>query len=111
MTRKQKKAPNWYTADFETTTDPDNCHVWAWSVCDENLNKEFGTNIAEFLQLCAKLAPCKIWFHNLRFDAQFIVSWLLRNGYKYDPDKRENTFNCLVNDTNQIYSLEIIYKI
>ena len=111
MTRKQKKPTNWYTADFETTTDPDNCHVWAWSVCDENLNKEFGTNIAEFLQLCAKLAPCKIWFHNLRFDAQFIVSWLLRNGYKYDPDKRENTFNCLVNDTNQIYSLEIIYKI
>lgn len=23
-----------FTADFETTTDPKDCRVWAWGVCE-----------------------------------------------------------------------------
>ena len=101
----------WYTADFETTTEPENCHVWLWSICDTDLKQRQGNSVHTFLQQCFKLAPCSIWFHNLRFDSQFIVSYLLLNGYKYSRDKEPLTFNCLVNSTNQIYSLEIIKKV
>ena len=30
-----------YTADFETTTDLEDCRVWAWALCNENNTDEF----------------------------------------------------------------------
>ena len=40
-----------YTADFETTTDPEDCRVWAWCICDtDNIERvEFGTDIESFI--------------------------------------------------------------
>ena len=40
-----------YTADFETTTDENDCRVWAWAILSLD-EKEYytGTSIANFME-------------------------------------------------------------
>ena len=103
-----------YTADFETTVDVNDCRVWAWSICniDDVNDIYYGTDISGFLNKCNELANCDLYFHNLRFDSQFIIWYLLKSGYKFV--KKEDTcsmsFNTLINGDNKIYEMEICFK-
>lgn len=104
-----------YTADFETTPDPNDCRVWAWSICNiDNVNDiYYGTEISTFMQKCKELANCDIYFHNLRFDSQFIIWFLLRSGYSVvedDKNMKTMSFSTLINGDNQIYKMEICFQ-
>lgn len=105
---------NKYSADFETTTDANDCRVWAWSICNINDVKDiyYGDTIVTFFQKASDLAPCELYFHNLRFDSQFIIYYLLTLGYKYNSgdSPSEMTFSTVINGSNQIYKLEIVLK-
>ena len=91
-----------FVADLESTTKENDCRVWAYAVCDiDNIdNVKIGTTMDEFIKWCSiKGENHKIFFHNLKWDGDFIVSWLLRNGYKHtsDPyDRGSKTFNTLI---------------
>lgn len=110
-----KKPSKQYTADFETTTDPNDCRVWAWSVCsiDDKYNKAYGCRIDEFINYISQLGNVTIYFHNLKFDSQFIISFLLGAGYKWtSQDKKTSlSFNTLINEMNIIYALEIVFSV
>jgi hypothetical protein len=104
-----------YMADFETTTDLDDCRVWASCLYDIATNEccHLSNNIDSFMSYCFTLARGSvIYFHNLKFDGNFIVSWLLRNGYNYDDDPRKpQTFRTIITDTGQWYDIEVTYKV
>lgn len=108
-----------YVADFETTTDPNNCYVWAYAVRevskfdDESKETIIGTSIDDFMKWCENAGNDKVFFHNLKFDGQFILYWLFKNGYKHvteKKDKKTKTFTTLISDKGMWYSLEIIFK-
>ena len=104
-----------YVADFETTTKPDNCHVWAYGICkvEDSSNVIIGTNIHDFMKWCESEKNHKIYFHNLKFDAQFIVYWLFQNGFKHVTDKADvesKTFTTLISDMGLYYSVEVYFK-
>ena len=107
----------YYSCDFETTTNKSDCRVWAFGACNiYNLNDfYYGLSIEDFIEWC-KLLPdntTKLYFHNLKFDGEFIISWLLRNGYKCIKNTNEldgKSFSVLVNDKGQFYSLNINFK-
>lgn len=107
-----------FTADFETTTDPEDCRVWAYALCEigDPDNFIYGNSIDDFLEFCAnKKENYKIWFHNLRFDGEFIL-WHLINvmGFEFVPDKKErksNSFTTLISDMGQWYSIEIYFEV
>lgn len=75
----------WYFADFETdTTQTDSTFVWAWGLAS-TLNDDFdwGTSIHSFLLQLQKLPDKSIvWFHNLKFDGQFIMEYCLTRSYE-----------------------------
>lgn len=106
-----------FTADFETTTDEKDCRVWAYALCNIDKPDEFyyGNNFEDFIDFCSN--PTKnytLYFHNLKFDGSFIISWLLHNGFEYiedRKDKRDNTFTTLITDMGQFYSIEIYFKV
>lgn len=106
-----------FTADFETNVDKDNCGVWAYSICEIGNPDNFiyGTKIEDFINFCAnKKENYKIWFHNLKFDGEYIFSYLLNNGYECIKDKKERrdkTFTCLINEMGQFYSIEIYFEV
>lgn len=81
-----------YIADFETTTQVDDCRVWAWCICsvDNPDFCKFGNDIASFMNWCERSATCNIYFHNLAFDGAFIMDYLERNGWKWIADRKES---------------------
>ena len=74
-----------YAADFETTVNPEHTDVWAWGLAPvgETEKIEYGTNIDTFIQrLKQEKDDVTVYFHNLKFDGEFIIYWLLHNGYE-----------------------------
>lgn len=104
-----------FTADFETTVDENDCRVWAYAICEiGNLeNFIYGNSIDDFMNWCEKEKNHKIYFHNLKFDGQFILAWLFRNGYEFVDDKKDaydHSFSTLITDMGQFFSIEIYFK-
>ena len=98
-------------ADFETTTDPEDCRVWAWAVCftDDIEHTFFGTDIDSFLLFCAKQGYARYHFHNLAFDGRFIVDRLLRLGYTHTTERvpEKGEFTTLVSNKGKFYQIKI----
>ena len=104
-----------YTADFETTTDQDDCRVWAWGVCEigNEYKFEYGNDIDGFIEYLKKSKNSTFYFHNLKFDSQFLLCWLFENGYKHvieTKDEDTKTFSTLISDKGQFYSIKIIFE-
>ena len=108
MARKEERI---FTADFETTADPDDCRVWAYAICplDDIENVMYGTSIDEFIFDIDDLAPCKIYFHNLAFDVVFILDYILHAGMEWTDARTpgEHQFTTLISDMNQVYSVTL----
>ena len=105
-----------FTADFETTTDVDDCRVWAWAACEIGNfdNFKYGNSIDDFLHFCAGRENYTLYFHNLKFDASFIIWYLLDNGFEYIKDikdRHDKSFTCLINEMGAFYSMEIYFKV
>lgn len=105
-----------FTADFETTTDENDCRVWAYAISEiGNVEHfEYGNSIEGFLDWCYKNAGCEIFFHNLKFDGQFIIDYLLKSGFDWieNPSDRDTgTFTTLITDMGQFYSLTIYFRV
>lgn len=104
-----------YTADFETTTDPEDCRVWAYAVCDVN-NTDFvlyGNSIDGFIEWLEAAANCHVYFHNLGFDGAFLFDWLERNGWRWVDDARnvtDFTYTTLISDMNMVYCITLYFN-
>lgn len=113
VTRSKKTRKN-YSADFETTTDPADCRVWAWGVADifEDDDVEFGNNIDSFMERISE-ENSNCYFHNLKFDGGFIIYWLLTHGYEYIDNSDTGipgTFKALISDMGQFYSVAVFWE-
>lgn len=102
-----------FTADFETTTNPDDCRIWATGICsiDDKLDFCYGNNIEYFLWHASKHKNATYYFHNLKFDGEFIINHLFRNGFTYLTNRRyltPHSFTTLISDKGQFYSMEIM---
>ena len=104
-----------FVADFETTTNPDDCRVWAYAICEvgNSENVIVGTTIDEFMAWCRDSKENHtILFHNLKFDGQFIMYYLFHNGFTHTVspyEKASNTFNTLISDKGLYYQIEVIF--
>lgn len=111
-----KTALKW-SADFETTTDKNDCRVWAYSLSNIENPEEFkyGNSLDGFMEWCAD--PKKnyqLYFFNLKFDGAFIISWLLKHGFTRLTDRKERadkTFTTLITDMGQFYCIEIYFEV
>lgn len=98
-------------ADFETTVDPNDCRVWASCAVDIDALEvaHVGTSIDSFMEyLQGQNTVC--YFHNLKFDGEFILHWLFSHGFKYSDSGNDKTFECLITDDGLFYSITVIFK-
>ena len=100
-----------YAADFETTADEADCRVWAYAICDvyEPESVRYGTSMDEFIYELDRLAPCKMYFHNLAFDVVFIFDYILNAGMEWVDERTPGPgqFTTLISDSNEVYSLDL----
>lgn len=99
-----------YTADFETTTDINDCRVWAWGICSiDTYDFIYGNTIESFIEELKRYDKATFYFHNLKFDAEFIIYYLLTHGFTWTPGRKLKTkeFKTLISDMGQFYSMEV----
>ena len=91
-----KRVSKKFTADFETSTptwyDIDGyARVWAWAISEIGNpdNFMYGNNIDDFMKFCSGRSNYVMLFHNLKFDGQYIIDWLFRNGFSHIKTKEE----------------------
>lgn len=107
-------------ADFETTTDPEDCRVWACGAVDiDRLEVAYiGNDLHRFIEWLSDKST-KVYWHNLRFDGEFVLSYLLSHGYKWESGKddrgnrtplKAKHFRTLITDDGLFYSIEICFK-
>ena len=99
-----------YVADFETTTNENDCRVWGYGLNRIASNEfSFGKTIDDFFAEIFTGENKIIYFHNLKFDGEFILYYLLRNNYTHTKEKKlyNNEFNTLITDQGVFYSMQI----
>lgn len=100
-----------YAADFETTTTHEDCRVWAWGIAsiDDPEGMEWGKTVEEFVWRASE-HNSTIYFHNLKFDAHFIIDFLLNNGYEHAASSRymeRFQFTTLISDMGKFFSMTV----
>ena len=108
MSRKRKNEV--WSCDFETTTDPNDCRVWAWGASNvfDIETKHYGNTMQSFIDWISNKNK-KLYFHNLAFDGEFIVSWLLSNGFTYTDKPKTKTFKTIISKQGLWYCIEIYW--
>lgn len=109
-------------ADFETINDENDCRVWLFNVENIETGESFSNVFIEDFFNFLKYNPGTYYFHNLKFDGGFLLSYLLINNYKWCKgtyfDKKSKqwcsewepyTFNTLISDNNIFYTIEICF--
>jgi hypothetical protein len=106
-----------FSADFETTTTLDDCRVWAWGICEVSKNPceyHMGNDINGFMKWCFEQKnPC-LYFHNAKFDTDFIINWLFRNGFEWVESTKgmlDGQFTTLISDDGKFYTMHICSEI
>ena len=106
-----------FTADFETCTWlKEETYVWAYAICeiDNPDNIIIGNNIDDFITWCSDGKNPTCYFHNLKFDGEFILYWLFKNEFthiKDKKDKKDKTFTTLISDMGMFYTIEVYFKV
>lgn len=103
-----------YCADFETTSNAQyevegetKVYLWKLMGVDSDTDR-LGIDMASFMGTIQELGNSTIYFHNLSFDGEFILWWLLEQEFEYsellDKDK---TFNSIIDETGSIYCIKV----
>lgn len=102
-----------YTADFETTTISP-ASVWAWGICDIDSpeNIIIDETIDSFFEWCKSSGNSTLYFHNLKFDGNFILHYLLTHGFTWKQDKKlcsKNDFTTIISDDGKFYQIVVYF--
>lgn len=106
-----------WSADFETTTDPNDCRVWAYSLSNIEEPEKFlyGNSLDSFMEWCANPKEnYTLFYFNLKFDSAFILDWLFRNDFEYindSKDRKDQTFTTLITDLGQFFCIDIYFHV
>ena len=100
-----------YAGDFETITDPSDVRVWGACLVDIDTSETafIGNSIESFFDFLSDRNTV-VYFHNLKFDGEFILSYLLRNGYAYSDSHESGTFETLITDDGIFYSITVYFE-
>lgn len=105
----------YYMADFETTVYEGQTYTEVWAAAVVKLwddKVEILHSFPEFLDyMCDKKTNIICYFHNIKFDGNFILDYLLRNGYKWnrvaEGKMLNKQFKCAISDRGPWYSITV----
>lgn len=126
MTNEMQDTMHYFCADFETNTTKQGIienPVWLWAFAPvgatEEKHVQVGNSVESFLQRCFYVTASRyhettVFFHNLKFDGNFIVPQLILDGFEYRlkiPKKRNErepkTYNVLRSANGAWYTITV----
>jgi len=112
---KERNIKRRYSADFETVTWKEGeTSVWCWAVCEigDVNNTSWGTDIESFMTWCKNADNGIVYFHNLKFDGEFILHYLLTHDFRCNNGNTGNpgkTFKTLISDMGVFFEIKIYF--
>lgn len=73
----------------------------------------FGEDIDSFINYCSLInESSSFYFHNLKFDGEFIIHYLLTHGFAHVNEKKlgVNQFSTIISDLNVFYCIKVKFK-
>lgn len=73
----------------------------------------FGEDIDSFINYCSLInESSSFYFHNLKFDGEFIIHYLLTHGFVHVNEKKlgVNQFSSIISDLNVFYCIKVKFK-
>lgn len=73
----------------------------------------FGEDIGSFINYCSLInESSSFYFHNLKFDGEFIIHYLLTHGFVHVNEKKlgVNQFSTIISDLNVFYCIKVKFK-
>lgn len=73
----------------------------------------FGEDIDSFINYCSLInESSSFYFHNLKFDGEFILHYLLTHGFVHVNEKKlgVNQFSTIISDLNVFYCIKVKFK-
>lgn len=73
----------------------------------------FGEDIDSFINYCTLInESSSFYFHNLKFDGEFIIHYLLTHGFVHVNEKKlgVNQFSTIISDLNVFYCIKVKFK-
>lgn len=73
----------------------------------------FGKDIDSFINYCSLInESSSFYFHNLKFDGEFIIHYLLTHGFVHVNEKKlgVNQFSTIISDLNVFYCIKVKFK-
>lgn len=124
MREKAKKQMKCYACDFETTVYKGQTSTEVWSAAitriygedEEVLNFSDLTSFMDYILQNHKAKQQNYYFHNLKFDGEFIIYWLMSYNYKSNytvknpKDLKDYEFNTVISDMNQWYLINVKFS-
>lgn len=120
--KKKLKLKGEYACDFETTSEKQyliegETKVYLFKMVSlKNDYEKRGISINEFIEEIKENKDIKkVYFHNLSFDGSFILSYILKQGYKFKKQednftKESKEFKAIIDEFNSIYSIRIHFE-
>lgn len=107
-----------FVADFETCNNDINIEqgytrVWLWDLCEiDSLAHYSGENFEQFFEQIKDFAPATIYTHNLKFDGNFVLHYLLSNNFKHVKSRKleSREFSTLITSGGVFYSIKICFE-
>lgn len=102
-------------ADFESSTGnvdgSTNVYLWGISSLDKK-DRYIGVHIKDMFATAFHYKLKKVMFHNLSWDGEFIIHWLIKQGYKpaqglFDDPKDDMTFTRMKTDMGVVFSIKV----
>lgn len=93
-----------------------NHYAWVWCAGYQRLFTErsdalkvFGT-IKDFVNALLQNETKKVYFHNIKFDGQFLISYFLYLGYTYNEDlNQDKQMTYIIDQTGTFYMLTVTF--
>lgn len=101
-----------FVSDFETIVNEKKTKVWLWgAVSFAGEDFAYGTDIESYIEFISRIS-CITYFHNLKFDSQFIIYWLMKNGYEHTAQRnpRPGHFTTLISDMGVFYNMKVAFR-
>ena len=107
-----------YVADFETSHEQIEGKEYAWVWCagyqrlftESNGLHIFG-NIKDFIDGLLQNETKKVYFHNLKFDGQFLLNYFLFHKYVYNEElNKDKQMMYIIDQMGTFYSLTVTFK-
>lgn len=102
-----------YVVDFECNNHEDDCRVWLWDSCDIfKFKHTYGNDLEGFFEWLLQSNAQRIWFHNLGYDASFMIdylerstTWSYRDKSKKDP--QSFTYDIVKSRGGELYGVTL----